>query len=237
AMASAVEKLTALGNRLEGVCSVSVLCRFSSDPGADLEEMAANCAADVVVIDTSRRDMAAEVTSAPVLVVDESPAAGAVPGTAPLVCAATDSRSGRTAVLLAAALCQPVGGPLTVIAASSRRRLSADLAPVSDLGVRVTVTGDADLLVIPGTLVLVADDATTPGAGPATLTVAPAYTVIDHTGTSEQSIAERIGIRFAGRGPGTAVAAPPHPQSPESPSPQSPSPQSPPPSTASPERH
>lgn len=232
AMASAVEKLTALGNRLEGVCSVSVLCRFSSDPGADLEEMAANCAADVVVIDTSRRDMAAEVTSAPVLVVDEAPAAGALPGTVPLVCAATDSRSGRTAVLLAAALSQPVGGALTVITASSRRRLAADLAPVTDLGVRVTVTGDADRMVIPGTLVLVADDATTPGAGPATLTVAPAYTVIDRTGTSEQSIAERIGIRFAGRGPGAAVAAPPHRQSPESPSPQSP-----PPSTASPERH
>ncbi|MGC5248526.1 cation:proton antiporter [Gordonia sp. DT219] len=194
AMASAVEKLTDLGSRLAGVGSVSVLCRFGIDPPADLEQMAANAAVDVVVIDTRCREMAAAITSAPVLVVDEAPAPGVVPGVvpgaAPLVCACTDSRSGRTAVFLSAALAQPSGAALTVVTASSRRRLAADLAPLAELGVQVTVSTHSDLLTNPGTLLLVP-------AGAQSVTAPAAYTVIDHTGTSEQSLSERIGIRFA----------------------------------------
>lgn len=198
AMASAVEKLTAVGERLDGVRSVSVLCRFSSDPPADLEQMAVNGAADVVVVDAHHRDLAALVTSAPVLLVDEDAAPAKLPGGAPLVCVSADSRSGRTGVVLAAALVGPVGGMLTVISETARRRLTADLAPVADRGVSVSVTGDTDSLVIPGSLILAPDGVAVP-------TVPAAYTVIDHTGTSEESLSARITRRFPAD---TALAAP-----------------------------
>ncbi|MGW5521043.1 cation:proton antiporter [Gordonia sp. NPDC003950] len=205
AMASAVEKLTALGARLAGAGSVSVLCRFSADPATDLEEMAANSGADVVVVDSDALPMVESVTSAPILVIDETPAAGRGPSsTSALVCAAADSRAGRTAVVVAASLAYGGGADLTVVTASSRRRMSADLSGLSVLGVRVTVTDRTDALIMPGTLVLVPDDAEM-------ATVPAAYTVIDRTGTSERSLSERIEERFAGQPPvteTTTVASP-----------------------------
>lgn len=222
AMATAVEKLTALGARLPGALSVSVLCRFSPNPATDLEEMAANSGADVVVVDAGWQTIAESVSSAPVIVVDEQAAPGRDPSASPLVCVAADSRSGRTAVLLSAALAHAGGGTLTVVTSASRRRLTADLAAVGNLGVAVTVTDRTDPLIMPGTVILVPD-------GAQVTSVPAAYTVIDHTGTSEGSLAERMETRFAGATTRTGGRPPSADEHPSAPTPSVPA--------ASPERH
>ncbi|NDK89314.1 cation/H(+) antiporter [Gordonia desulfuricans] len=201
AMASAVEKLGALGARLTDAESVSVLCRFSADPAADLQEMADNSNADVVVVDSGWRSLTESVTAAPIVVVDEQASPGRMPGTAPLTCVAADSRSGRTAVMLAGALAVHAHTALTVVTSGSRRRLTADLAPVATRGVDVTVTERDDVLVLPGTLIIAPDDAGRPS-------VPVAFTVIDQMQTSEESLAQRIDLFVASAGPTDRRSAP-----------------------------
>lgn len=188
AMASAVERLHALGALLPAARSVSVLCRFAADPASDLAQMAANSGADVVVVDSQAAELAESVDSAPVLVVDESAAVGRSI-TNGLSCVASDGRAGRTAVVVAAGLAVGVSAPLTVVTQGSKRRMTSDLEPVADHGVAVTVTDHTDLLVLPGTLLVAPAELETPS-------VPPAYRVIDRTGTSETALAERISERF-----------------------------------------
>ncbi|MFT3661070.1 MAG: cation:proton antiporter [Gordonia sp. (in: high G+C Gram-positive bacteria)] len=180
-MAAAVETLDALSRRVPGARSVAVQCRFTSDPSADLEEMADDGSPDVIVLDAGADGWATALTVAPVVLVDEAQAAG---DSTRLVCRTGDSRSGRTAVIVAAELALRTGRGLLVETSSSRRRMLADLKPVAALGVAVEVAGaglhdDGDAL-----LGVVGDE------GPA------AYRIHDGTRVSEEGLGDRLAQRF-----------------------------------------
>ncbi|GAA1481517.1 cation:proton antiporter [Gordonia sinesedis] len=198
AMATAVEGLTALGASLGEARSVSVLCRFGAEPIADLDAMAANSTADLIVVDASDIDVARGLRAAPVLVVDETrigsrtaPHPAGVAPSAELVCVGTDSRSGRTAIVIAAGLALTGGTGLRVLTGGSRRRLLADLAPVSSRGVAVAVSAP-DVAIPLGDTVIRADDAPGPTGR------AVDYLVIDATETSEDALGERV-VQWYGR--------------------------------------
>ncbi|GAC68654.1 cation:proton antiporter [Gordonia soli] len=212
AMASAVEKLTALGAKAFPDQSVSVICRFTSDPAADLAEIAANVAADVVIVAEESANFAAATTVAPVLVVDESRLPGAAgratTADTAIVCVSTDSRDGRTALVLAAGLALNGSRRLTVVTAIPRRRVLADLGPVIGRGVEVDVVDisrGADAA--RDGITLVPADVTTP---PRTARLR----VVDPTLTSEDAVSARITARF---GQADTPASDQHPGAPDQP--------------------
>ncbi|WP_448222002.1 cation:proton antiporter domain-containing protein [Gordonia iterans] len=191
AMAAAVEKLNALSARVPGARSVSVLCRFTDDAAADLEAMAENGSPDVIGVDAAAGQVGVALTVAPVLLVDEDSAAAA---SSQLVCRSEDSRSGRTAVIIAAELALRTGRDLLVETPQSRRRMLADLKPVAALGVTVEVTGTG--LRRTGETVLGVVGGDTAGA---------VYQVFDGTLVSEEGLGDRIQQRF---GAGSAASGP-----------------------------
>ena len=75
AMASAVEELNAVGSSLVGPTSVSVLCRFSADPVADLTQMAENANPDFIFLDAADIEVATRLSIAPVALVNETASA------------------------------------------------------------------------------------------------------------------------------------------------------------------
>lgn len=204
AMASAVEKLNALGAALPGVGSVSALCRFSADPGTDVEEMARNAGADIVVVDRATEGLDAMVEAvrcAPVIIADPG-ATEPLPIDAPsVVCLAGDDRDGRTAILLAATVAAHSGKDLTVVSPQSRRRLTAELRPVAARDVGITVMTPKSLAGIP-------DGSMIAGSGVEVGRRRPAYTVIDRQETSEESLGDRISELFAEGGDPTLAGSP-----------------------------
>ncbi len=192
AMATAVENLEALGGRLAGRRSVSTLARFTADPAADLEQSADSARADLVVVGPGFTGV---LTTAPMLVLGAedafAAAAGDPDGDRPVVCLADDSRSGRTAIVVAAGLALAGSGRLVVATPQSRRKMVADLAPLVECGVAVSVVDwrrrsdaarDGDVIVAAGA------EADVPGV--------PSI-VVDRTLTSEESLADRVAARFA----------------------------------------
>lgn len=186
-MASAVEKLRALGRTLPQSATVSELCRFTADPALDLAELAENAAADVVVLASAWRDLASSVTSAPTVVVDED-----VPDRHPdrLTCVAAESRHGRAAILVSAGLALSERRGLRIETEMSRRRLLADLAPVIAHGVRVDVAAIR-------TSGEPRDEVTVISSDVERSTEAAAFVVADNTGTTEEPLGERISLRYA----------------------------------------
>ncbi|VFA90129.1 glutathione-regulated potassium-efflux system protein KefB [Gordonia paraffinivorans] len=188
AIAEAIEKLNLLGSSLTGAGAVSVLCRFSADPAADLDAMAENAGADVIVVDSADRGIAERLRAAPVAVVDEAAAPGAAPGRGVVTCVSSDGRAGRTAVVLAAGLALFGSRTLTVVSGASRRRLLNDLRPVSQRGVAITVVDPRRHRAEDGSFVV---------AGAAGEETGAAVTVLDNARTSEESLGERITTLYA----------------------------------------
>lgn len=186
AMASAVEKLNALGSALSDFDSVSVLCRFSSDAVTDLSEMAENANVDLIFVDRAQTAIADGMRIAPVVMVDES-APGPRTDAGPVTCVASDSRSGRTALLVAAGLALYGSRPLTVVTGSSRRRVLADLNAVTERGVAVTVVDPKRRPAADDEFVVVAVD------GPQ---IDAAVCVVDAVGTSEEALGDRMSRHY-----------------------------------------
>ncbi|MDS1115935.1 cation:proton antiporter [Gordonia westfalica] len=192
AMASAIEKLNLLGASLTGSGSVSVLCRFSADPATDLDAMTRNANADVIVIDAADRELGEKLRAAPVAIVDENAGAGVAPGRSVVTCVVADSRSGRTAAVVAAGLALFGSRSLTVVSAGSRRRWLADLRPVVDRGVRVSVVEPRRHQGESGAFTVAAGDDILHGRGPDV-----PVTVVDNTETSEEALGERMTTLYA----------------------------------------
>lgn len=185
-MASTVEKLNAVGADMTDAASVSVLCRFSADLATDLEQMATNAAADVVILDVGDHELAAQLTVAPAMIVDER-ATGA--DASHLRCLAADTRSGRTALVLAVGLARESGRSLQVVTEGSRRRLAAELSPAVHAGVAVHVVGAGQVRSAEVAAMIAAHDDPT---RPAECT----YVVSDRTEISEERITDRLARRF-----------------------------------------
>ena len=192
AMASAIEKLNLLGASLTGSGSVSVLCRFSADPATDLDAMTRNANADVIVIDAADRELGEMLRAAPVAIVDENAGAGVAPGRSVVTCVVADSRSGRTTAVVAAGLALFGSRSLTVVSAGSRRRWLADLRPVVDRGVRVSVVEPRRHQGESGAFTVAAGDDILHGRGPDV-----PVTVVDNTETSEEALGERMTTLYA----------------------------------------
>ncbi|WP_238423590.1 cation:proton antiporter [Gordonia sp. 'Campus'] len=198
ALASAVERLNELGASLTGAGSVSVLCRFTADPAADVDAMSENASADIIVIDDSDRGLGTSLRSAPVAIVDENAAEGVGPGRSTITCLVADSRSGRTAALVAAGLALYGSRSLAVVATGSRRRWLSDLEPIAGQSVSVSVVDprrhrdDATAFTVRA-----GDDA---GEAPAPIVV------VDNTGTSEESLGDRIATLYTARDSSTGPA-------------------------------
>jgi hypothetical protein len=191
-MASAVEKLNLLGASLSGAGSVSVLCRFGSDPASDLDAMTRNANADVIVIDAADRELGEMLRAAPVAIVDENAAAGAAPSRSVITCVVADSRSGRTAAVVGAGLALFGSRSLTIVSTGSRRRWLADLRPVIDRGVRVSLVEPKRHRGEDAAFTVAAADDPTHGRGPDTPVI-----VVDHTETSEEALGDRMTTLYA----------------------------------------
>uniref|UniRef100_UPI003D8FF452 cation:proton antiporter n=1 Tax=Gordonia sp. B7-2 TaxID=3420932 RepID=UPI003D8FF452 len=190
AMASAVEKLNMLGSALPGPDSVSVLCRFSADPVVDLTEMAENANIDFIFLDSSRSEIADGLQIAPVVTVDERApgpdiAASGDRGAASIVCVAPETRAGRTAILVAAGLALNESAPLTIVTGASRRRMLADLEPAIDQGLEISVIDRKRSYDRVAALIVVADEETD-----------GTVKVVDHVGTSEEGLGDRVSRYF-----------------------------------------
>ena len=189
AIASAVERLNELGSSLTGAGAVSVLCRFSADPAADLEAMSENANADLVLVDSGDRLLGESLRSAPVAVVDETADETVAPSRSTITCIAADDRSGRTAALMAAGLALFGSRSLTVVASGSRRRWLADLNAVAEQGVSVSVQDPRRHR----------DNAvsfTVAGADEGDPAVPVPVTVVDNTETSEESLGDRVAMLY-----------------------------------------
>ncbi|MCR8896856.1 cation:proton antiporter [Gordonia sp. GONU] len=192
AMASAVEKLNLLGASLTGAGSVSVLCRFSADPATDLDAMTRNANADVIVIDAADRELGEMLRAAPVAIVDENVSAGVGPGRSVITCVVADNRSGRTAAVVGAGLALFGSRSLTIVSAGSRRRWLADLRPVVDRGVRVSLVEPKRHRGEDGAFTVAAADDATRGRGSDTPVI-----VVDNTETSEEALGDRMATLYA----------------------------------------
>ncbi|MEO9330417.1 cation:proton antiporter [Gordonia aurantiaca] len=194
AIASAIERLNLLGASLTGAGAVSVLCRFSADPASDLDAMAENVNADVIVVDSADRALGERLRAAPVAIVDEDAAPGSAPSRSIVTCVAADSRGGRTAIVLAAGLALFGSRTLTVVSGGSRRRLGNDLKPVAARGVEVSVVDPRRHRTEGGAFIVAAadGDATAGTASGGTAAV----TVVDHTRTSEESLGDRVAALY-----------------------------------------
>ncbi|MDL9938256.1 cation:proton antiporter [Gordonia sp. ABSL1-1] len=194
AMASAVEKLNGLGARLPGVGAVSVLCRFNTDPAADLDEMAINAMADFIYVDAADREVADAVTAAPAVTFDEELMVRAASGEVTVTCVAGEDRNGRTAILVAGGIALGAGAPLRICTGMSKRRLRTDLGAITAAGVEVTIEGPGTPSDTDGLLVESAVRRDVANRAEATHPVA--ITVVDHTGTSEEALGERCSQLF-----------------------------------------
>ncbi|ACY20752.1 sodium/hydrogen exchanger [Gordonia bronchialis DSM 43247] len=193
AMASAVEELNAVGSSLVGPTSVSVLCRFSADPVADLTQMAENANPDFIFLDAADIEVATRLSIAPVALVNET--ASADDEDTAVVCSVDDSRSGRTAILVAASLAVADVRRLVIETSMSRRRLAADLQAVRDRGVEVDIVANVKGALGQRLPLVVSASGTDPAVG----IPARPLVVVDNSGTSEEALGDRADRLFLPR--------------------------------------